>query len=116
LTFAEHWWDETLVEPPAEASAIRLTDARRHGRNRVLFCNPASRTRDTLTLRLSYDECRSWPVSKVLEPGRAAYSDLAVLDDLSILCLFERGDRSPYERLTLARFDLAWLTAGADHV
>jgi sialidase-1 len=83
-------------------------------RTLVVFCNPASRTRDTLTVRLSRDGCLIWPVARVLEPGRAAYSDLAVLPDRSLLCLFERGQQTPYERLTLARFDLAWLTGPAE--
>jgi sialidase-1 len=113
-TFAEVSPDETLIEPRCEASVVRLTDARRHDRNRVLFSNPASRTRDTLTIRMSYDECRTWPVAKVLEPGISAYSDLAVLDDFTVVCLYERGETSPYERLALARFDVGWLTDRAD--
>ncbi|MBI3972403.1 MAG: exo-alpha-sialidase [Chloroflexi bacterium] len=112
LTFADYGWDEALIEPPAQATAIRLTTARAHDRNRVLFCNPASRTRDRLTVRLSYDEGRTWPVQRVLETGASAYSDLAVTDDLSVFCLFERGVTSPYERLTLARFGLNWLEDG----
>ena len=82
------------------------------GAERVLFCNPASATRDTLTVKVSSDECRTWNAARVLEPGPAAYSDLAPAPDGKVLCLFERGDRSPYERLTLARFDLAWPQAG----
>jgi sialidase-1 len=37
-----------------------------------------------------------------------------VLPDRSIGLLFERGDRSPYERITFARFTLEWLTSGSD--
>jgi len=29
-------------------------------------------------IKLSYDEARTWSVSKTLEPGPSAYSDLAV--------------------------------------
>jgi sialidase-1 len=114
LSFPEYWWDETLIEPACQATAIRLSDARVHDRNRVLFCNPASATRDTLTVRLSDDECRTWRAGRVLHAGRAAYSDLVVTPDGDILCLYERGADSTYDRLTLARFDLAWLTDGAD--
>jgi len=32
-----------------------------------------------------------------------------VLPDSTIGVLFERGDRSPYERITLARLTLEWL-------
>ncbi|MBI3974271.1 MAG: exo-alpha-sialidase [Chloroflexi bacterium] len=113
-TFPEFWWDETLIEPACQASLARLTDARRHDRNRVLFANPASATRDTLTVRLSYDECHTWTAGKVLHAEPAAYSDLAVTEDLAIFCLYERGEHSPYERLTLARVDLTWLTNGVE--
>lgn len=115
-TFPEHRWDEALMDPKCQGSVVRLTDERRHDRNRLLFCNPASTGRDHLTVRLSYDEGETWPVSKLLEPGKAAYSDLAVTEDLSIFCLFERGTDSVYEKLTLARFDLEWLTDGKDRV
>jgi sialidase-1 len=108
--FSEVYPEETLIEPRCEASIVRFTDARRHDRGRILFSNPASRSRDTLTVRMSEDECRTWPAAKVLEPGISAYSDLAVMEDLTVACLYERGETSPYERLTLARFDLEWLT------
>lgn len=112
-TFPEVWRDEALLEPACEASLVGLPDGDGNGEGTVtVFCNPASRTRDTLTVRLSRDGCRTWPTARLLEPGRAAYSDLAVLPDRTLVCLFERGRHSPYERLTLARFDLAWL-AGA---
>jgi sialidase-1 len=109
LTFPEHRWEESLIEPACQGSLLHLTGT--DGRGRVLFCNPASATRDTLTVKVSSDECRTWSAGRVLEPGPAAYSDLAPAPDGKVLCLFERGERSPYERLTLARFDLAWLEA-----
>jgi sialidase-1 len=130
LTFPDYHWDEALIEPACQASAILVPDIvpasgpgsdtpppptnsgggeRRSGR--VLFSNPASATRDTLTVRLSQDGARTWDAGKVLHAGRAAYSDLAVLPDGTVLCLYERGDASPYERLTLARFTLDWLAS-----
>ena len=81
----------------------------RHSSGRVLFANPASTARERLTVRLSTDECHSWSAGKLLHAGPAAYSDLAVLGDGTICCLYERGEASPYETLTLARFDLDWL-------
>jgi sialidase-1 len=127
-------FDETLVEPICLASVCRLSLADGDGRNRLLFANPAnleradgkaqagkSRDRRNLTIRLSYDEAGSWPVSKTLEPGLSAYSDLAVGPDHTIYCLYERGGRDPRDRqpqrpatLTLARFNLEWLTDGRD--
>ena len=116
--FAPTVHDAALLEPRCQASVCRLSTAGTagHDRNRVLFSNPASRTRDHLTLRLSYDECRTWPEGRVLQAGPAAYSALCVAGGQSICCLYERGVDGPYERISLARFNLAWLTDGRDHL
>jgi sialidase-1 len=113
-TFCPIVHDAALPEPVCQASVCRFTDEVRHDRDRVLFSNPASRTRDHMTVRLSYDECRTWPVTKLLHEGPAAYSDLCIAPDMSICCLYERGTESIYERITLARFNLEWLTDGED--
>jgi sialidase-1 len=76
-----------------------------------------SRDRKNLSVKLSLDEGNTWPVNKSLEPGYSAYSDMAVLPDGTILCLYERGRASDsqnkkptsYAYLTLARFNLEWL-------
>jgi hypothetical protein len=39
----------------------------------------------------------------VLHAGPAAYSDLAVLGDGTILCVYERGVKNAYEQITLER-------------
>ena len=54
-----------------------------------------------------------------LEAGRSAYSDLAVGPDGTIYCLYERTpdvDKNPGANLTLARFNLEWLTDGKDSI
>lgn len=104
-------FDSTLIEPVCQASIVRYTCAREGTKNRLLFSNPASRTeRKCLTVRLSYDEGATWPVARTLYEGPSAYSCLAVLPDMSIGCLYERGEKSPYETITFARFSLEWLT------
>jgi sialidase-1 len=96
-------FDPALPDPPAEGSIIR-TEAG------ILFANPASATdRSHLTVRLSRDECQTWPVSRVLYAGHSAYSDLAVAADGTILCLFEAEN---YSKMILARFNIAWVTGG----
>jgi sialidase-1 len=106
--------DRALVEPPAQASLLRFSSASNGDRNRLIFANPASTARERMTVRLSYDEGVTWAVSRVLHDGPSAYSSLVVLPDRSIGLLFERGDRSPYERITFARVTLEWLTSGSD--
>ena len=106
--------DPVLIEPTCQAS-IRRYSAGASGKNRILFSNPASnRARENLTIRLSTDDCQSWAESKLLQGGPSAYSCLAVLANGSILCFYERGEKHPYEKLTMARFTLEWLTDGRD--
>ena len=106
--------DPVLIEPPAQASLLRLTRASTGDRNRLLFSNPASVRRERMTVRVSYDEGTTWAVSRVIVEGPAAYSSLVVLPDRSIGLLFEHGDRSAYEKITFVRFTLEWLTEGRD--
>lgn len=124
-------FDQALLEPICMASIVRVSTAENGGRNRLLFANPdnleradgkatigKSRDRVNLTLRLSYDEGQTWPVRRVLEKGRSAYSDMAVGADGTIFCLYESGttDGDMYRTgyLRLARFNLEWLSEGKD--
>ena len=121
---------DELVEPVCMGSLIRLSAQPRDSRNRVLFANPDSNEprdperpegnykRQNVTVRLSYDEGRTWPVKKSIERGVSGYSDLATGPDGTIFCVYERGtptDRGTHVKyVTVARFDLAWLTDGKD--
>lgn len=104
MSFGEMRDDAGLIEPVCQASILRY-DA-----NRILFSNPASKKREKMTVRMSSDECRTWPVSKELYAGPSAYSCLTVLPDKSIGCFYERGTKNAYETITFARFTLEWLT------
>src|SRR5262249_28359830 len=115
-TWSEVTLDEALIEPVCQASLLRYTLAKDGGKDRLLFANPASTKREKLTVRLSYDEGKTWPVAKVLHAGPAAYSALAVLPDRAVGCLYEQGGKSPYEKVTFARFTVEWLTDGKDRL
>ncbi|MFN7805851.1 MAG: exo-alpha-sialidase [Planctomycetaceae bacterium] len=111
-TWSPVTYDPRLPELSCQGSLARFSTARDQDRNRLLLATPASQTaRAELTLRLSTNEGHDWPVSRVVEPGMAGYSDLAVTLDGSILLLYESHD---YTRLTLARCNLEWLTEGRD--
>lgn len=116
-TWGDLRFDKALVEPVCQASLHRYTRPDTHDRSRLLFANPATADkRQRLAVRLSYDDGATWPVDKVLEEGPAAYSCLAHLPDGTIACLYERGQKDPYEKITLATFSLAWLTGGQDRI
>ena len=127
---------EALPEPICQASLLSYDDPAAPGKSLLLFSGPESleradgkaapgvrRDRQTLAVKLSRDDGSSWVATRKLEPGPSAYSDLAVLPDGTILCFYESGRPGatrpnskrtdwPYARLTLARFNLAWLEAG----
>lgn len=99
-TWSEVEYDPNLPEPSCQGSVVRLDEGR------VLLSHPANTEERThLTVRMSYDECRTWPVAKVLHEGLASYSDLAIADG-QILC-FHEADQGG--RMILCRFTPDWL-------
>jgi sialidase-1 len=122
-------FDNALLEPICMGSIVRYSLARDGGRNRILFCNPdnlsradgkeepgKNRDRKNVSVKLSYDEGETWPVARSIEPGASMYSDIAVTKSGTILCFYGRGSKPGFagEFLTLARFNLEWLTDGKD--
>jgi sialidase-1 len=126
--WSEPRFDEALLEPVCMASIIKLNAKSPQNVNYILFANPdnlenelvplggnLAHDRKRLTVKLSPDDCQSWPVSRILEHGPSAYSDLAVTPDGTILCIYENGmvERMTDTRyVTVARFDLAWVEGG----
>ncbi len=108
--------DENLPDAGTQASILRFTTTETGSRNRLLFSNPGAPYRGEFTLRLSYDEGASWPVSKLVYEGAAGYSQLAVLSDYTILALFETGRFDLREGISLIRVSLDWLTEGRDRL
>lgn len=108
---------EDLWEPVCMASLVRLPDGN------LLFSNPASlepqpqrpnapgRQRRNLGLRTSADQGKSWSEPLVIEAGPSAYSDLAVASDGTVLCLYEHGEKGPYEKISVTRIPAAALPA-----
>ena len=44
-----------------------------------------------MSVKLSYDDGKTWPINRTLEKGISGYSDLAALPDGTILCFYVRG-------------------------
>lgn len=103
-----------LWEPRCMASLIA------HPAGVLLFSNPRTLPldkhgieipngkgkRENLSIRLSRDDGKTWPVVKTLDAGPSAYSDLTVLPDDTIVCLYE-GNKT----IVAARFHLDWITS-----
>ncbi|GAA5148460.1 sialidase family protein [Prosthecobacter algae] len=125
-------FDEALLEPICMGGIVRYSSDAADQKNRLLFSNPhnlegarekgapepgKSRLRQNLSIKLSYDEGQTWAVNKSIEPGWSAYSDIAVTQKGSILCFHGAAAEKHHfagDRLTLARFNLEWLTDGKD--
>ena len=123
-TFTEFGVAEDLPEPKCHAAMVRhsFPDARSNTPGRVLFFNPAvsipgkeiapSEGRKNLTVRVSYDDCKTWPISKTIFPGKGGYSDMIVTKEGTIMCAFECGEEMYAENICLIRFNIEWLESG----
>ncbi len=95
-----------LIEPVCQACLMWLTE---DTKDYLLFSNPADTERRRMTVKLSSDEGKTWSGGYVVHDGPAAYSCMAVLPDGRIGILYERGDETPYEKITFARLSLEQL-------
>lgn len=100
--------DPALSDPPCQASLLRYQFAGEGKEGVLLFANPAGPGRANLTVRLSRDDGRTWPVSQLVVAGPAAYSCLARLPDGRIGAVVETGG---YKKLVFIAFDLDWLAS-----
>ena len=126
---ATHWskpvFADELLEPGCMAGITAHPGSDTVKGPLLLFSHPHTTEREhaarrDVTVHLSRDKGKTWPVSKTLQPGPSAYSDLAVLPDGTVLCFYESGTNIPkikrkrdwaYATLTLARFNLEWINA-----
>ena len=91
-----------MPERSCQGSVLRV------GPTAIVVAHPsATGSRRVLTVRLSRDDAKTWPVARVAEVGPAAYSDMAANRDGDVLLVYE-GDG--YKTIKMARFNLAWLT------
>ena len=95
------WFDKNLPDPVCEGSILNAGQI--NGKNVLAFCNAASTiNRDSLTLRISYDEGRTWPLAIPVDRAPSdknpddftAYSDLVRISGDAIGVLYERDDYS----------------------
>ena len=104
-SWKEQRFDTTLIEPICHAAIERFSLSEQSGQGVILFSNPASQDqRVNMTVRASNDEGQTWPVKRILYTGPSAYSDLTVLHNGHIACLYEAGKENPYETIIFAQF------------
>jgi sialidase-1 len=95
------FFDKNLPDPVCQGSILNIGE--QGGRTILAFCNPSDTiNRNNLTLRLSYDEGETWPVSIPVDRSDddnkkknfTAYSDLVKTGPSKIGVLYERNDYS----------------------
>ena len=103
----------TLIDPGCNASIIRYTAVHDgHDKNRLLFSNAKMKEgRKNMSVRISYDEGKTWTAGKTIYSGSAAYSSLTILENGDIGLFFEKDD---YQENVFVSFSLKWLTHGED--
>ncbi len=101
-----------LPDAGCQASLLRYTWPDRDGsKSRILYSKGATPDRRVGTIRVSYDEAKTWPVAKVVCEDYFGYSCLTAMPDGTIGCLFETANCS---KITFTKFSLEWLTDGND--
>jgi len=103
-TWSSIYPDSALIEPVCEANFIQYKFP---GKKQCLvFSNPASTTsRTQMTIRLSYDDGKTWPLKKLVYEGPSAYSCLTVLPNGNLGLFYEAGYQRPYEGIVFEEFN-----------
>ncbi|AWV97239.1 sialidase family protein [Arcticibacterium luteifluviistationis] len=105
--------DTSLIDPACNASFIRYTSIKNgDDKNRLLFANANRKDdRKNMTIKISYDEGKTWTSGKTIYTESAAYSSMTVLSNGDIGLFFEKDD---YQNNVFTRLSLEWLTDGKD--
>ncbi len=100
--------DSSLIDPGCNASLIThevIEDDQR--KNLILFSNANSPDkRENMTVKVSFDDGRTWTKGKTIYEGPAAYSSMTVLDNGDIALFFEKDG---YKENVFVKFSLEWL-------
>jgi sialidase-1 len=102
----------TMPDPACQGNVYRLTTTNDSNASRLVHANAASSSgRVNMTLRLSYDEGQTWPVSNQVYAAGSAYSSVTKLANGDVGLLFEKD---PYGNLDYVRRSVSEMTGGAD--
>lgn len=105
--------EPALTDPGCNASIIRYTSVKDgFDKDRLLFSNANSaNNRMNMTVKISYDEGKTWSEGKTIYAGSSAYSDMTVMENGDIGLFFEKDN---YSENVFTSFSLEWLTNGQD--
>ncbi len=102
----------TIPDPACQGNIYRLTSTNDSNASRLIHANAASASsRVNMTLRISYDEGATWPVSNQVYSGSSAYSALTRLATTEVGLLFEANN---YTRIDFVRRSVSQISGGSD--
>ncbi|MGL5919509.1 MAG: exo-alpha-sialidase [Bacteroidales bacterium] len=111
-------WDkparhEDLTDPFCNGE-IMVYSSTQNGddKNRMIHSLCDAKDRSNVSVLLSYDEGKTFPIKRTICPTTSAYSTLCVLEDGTIGCYYEDGPEKM--DMVFVRFSLDWLTNGKD--
>lgn len=120
VTWTEKTLNNPLIDGKANGEGVRYTSVNSgHKKSRLLHINCNGNDRHTLTVVMSEDEGNSWDAAKkVIQPGNSCYPSIDVLGDGTIVTYAEEPNvgQNPgngHYDMVFRRFNLAWLTDGA---
>jgi sialidase-1 len=91
-----------LVEPICQASMLFVDKTKT-----LYFLNPASTdSRIRMTLKRSRDYGKTWETKNLLHPGPSAYSDITLISNNKLGCLYEAGISNPYENIIFTTVEI----------
>ena len=106
-------WEATyeqtdLLDPACNGDIIRYN----YGADSFLLHSIPyhAHNRENVSILVSYDEGKTWPVKRSLCPGEAGYSALTQLADGTIGCFVEEGNFQEGFQMVFYRFSPDWLT------
>lgn len=116
-TWGESYTHPEVIEPACNGDIIRYTYKKRGVKKSCLLHSIPydPEIRQNVSILVSYDEGKTWPVQKTICPGLSAYSTMTVLPDGTIGIVVEEGKwdgNLPGEdgfKLWFMRFTMDWL-------
>lgn len=88
-------------------------DESKGGRSRIIYSSPSGASRENGVIKMSYDDGKTWPVSKSIGDGPFAYSVLTPVKTGVVGLLFEENGK-PLTHIKFTTFTIDWLTDGED--
>ncbi len=97
--------DTELTEPVCQGSLLWYAHPGK--KSFLAFSNPANAaSRVAMTVKISYSKGKSWKLKKLLHAGPSAYSNLVQLPNGNLGCLYEAGNKNPYEGIVFEEITL----------